>query len=266
MEMKKLFVLLIIAYPIITCIKGQILHTEYFNVVLDTTQIVKGNFVPSIRYRNVKEKFTEVENTADISIRLGQNGITIGNKLEYARFGNEDIMSGGFVYLEYQRVTNSNKLVFEPYGLMLWQEIRGLDMKYAGGGNLRWEFLHQKNMGLFAGIGSFYEFERWNYGGTSDSTLIPVNPQPFEVENVRGQLYFSYKQLIGDLFDLNISGYFQPSFTSSNYRLASSSQLTYNINRFIGLTIIYQNIYDPDPIVPIDILFHDFTFGLTLSF
>ncbi len=262
---KQLFFLSLFVF-FISKANGQILHTEYFNVVLDTSQMIKGNFVPSIRYRNVKEKFTEIENTADISIRLGQNGITIGNRLEYARFGNEDIMSGGFVFLEYRRVTDTNRLVLEPYALMLWQEIRGLDMKYAGGGNLRWEFIHRKNIGLFAGFGAFYEFERWNYEGTADSTLIPADPQPFEVENVRGQLYFSYKQVFGNLFDLNISGYYQPSFTSSNYRLASSSQLTHNINEFIGLTLIYQNIYDPDPIVPIDKLFHDLTLGLTLSF
>jgi len=48
--------------------------------------------------------------------------------------------------------------------------------------------------------------------------------------------------------------------------MAVSCQLIYNINDHIGFSILYQNIYDPVPQVPIDKLFHDISLGLTLSF
>lgn len=248
--------------------KAQILHTEYFNVILDTTKIVQGTFLPSMRYRNLKEVFIEIENTSDISMRFGKNGITVGNKLEFERFGKQNLISSGFIYLEYQRVTKRRKVALEPYALMLWQEVRGLNVKYASGVNGRWQVVYQKDMGLFLGIGSQYEFERWNYLGTSDSTLIPADASPIEASIVRGNAYISFKKNFGEKFRLDLSGYYQPRFDKPfvNYRLASSTTITYNLSESIGLTMLYQNIYDPKPIVPIDKLYHDITVGLTLSF
>ncbi|MFO8148144.1 MAG: DUF481 domain-containing protein, partial [Gillisia sp.] len=89
-----------------------------------------------------------------------------------------------------------------------------------------------------------------------------------EVNRVRGNSYVSYKQQLGDLFDLDISGYYQPTFSEpfSNYRLASSFELTYNFTEYLGLRLLYQNIYDSSPLVPIEKLYHDVNFGVTISF
>lgn len=245
---------------------SQVLHTENFNVIVDTTKILKGNFSPSFRYRNVKEDFLEIENTADVSIRIKNHGFTIANKIEYSIFGDENIMSGGFLYLEYVNL-RSKKIAFEPFYQMHWNEIRGLDRKYAGGMNLRWRALVKNTTGLFLGIGSLYEFERWNYSGVPDD-LLPINQSIIEVSQLRGNSYVSFKQSFGDLFDLDISGYYQPNFSEffKNYRIAGSFELTYNVTKYLGLRLLYQNIYDSDPIVPIDKLYHDVNFGVTISF
>lgn len=247
---------------------SQVLHTENFNLILDTTQIIKGSFTPSFRYRNVKEQFVEIENTADIAIRMGKNSFTIANKLEFAKFGDEDIMSGGFLYFEYRRLLEEKKLAIEPYVLILWQEIRGLEMKYAGGANLRYRMVHTSSFGFFAGIGALYEHERWNYKGTSDVSLIPLDDTDIQVKKIRLSSYFNIKKKIGNLFDVDFSAYYQPTLDSNfkNYRIASSSKVVYNFTKHIGLSFLYQNIYDPNPVVPIDTLFNDVTIGLLFSF
>ena len=66
---------------------SQVLHTENFNVIIDTTKVLKWNFTPSFRYRNLKEDFLELANTADVSFRFGNHGFTIANKIEYSIFG-----------------------------------------------------------------------------------------------------------------------------------------------------------------------------------
>lgn len=247
---------------------SQILHSENFNVILDSSKTIKGTFIPSLRYRNVKQKFFEIENTADISFRIKENAMTIANKLEYSRFGDEDILSGGFVYMEHRNRTNKEKLVVESYGLILWQEIRGLRIKYSLGVNARYRIIYKPTVGFFAGLGPSYEFERWTYSGIADPTLIPADPKPIEVEKIRANLYLSYKQKLSDQFTLDLSGYYQPSLGAPfvNNRLASSSEVTYSFTRNIGLSLIYQNTYDPRPVVPIDKLFHDIIIGLNLSF
>ena len=247
-------------------IVAQVLHTENFNVVIDTSKVLKGNFSPSFRYRNVKEDFLEIGNTADISIRIKNHAFTVANRVEYSILGKENILSGGFVYLEYLNL-QSKKIAFEPFFQMHWREIRGLDRKYAGGMNIRWRALVKENTGLFFGVGTLYEFERWNYSGVSDD-LLPNDQTPIEIKQFRGTSYISLKQKIGDLFDLDISGYYQPTFSSpfEKYRLASSFELTYNFTKFIGLRFLYQNIFDPKPLVAIDELYNDVKFGITLSF
>ena len=265
---KYIFVLVTIT-TLFTCREkaaAQVLHTENFNVVIDTSKVLKGNFTPNFRYRNLKEDFLEINNTADISIRIKNHAFTIANRVEYSVLGKENILSGGFVYLEYVNI-QGKKIAFEPFFQMHWREIRGLNRKYAGGVNIRWRVLLKENTGLFLGFGTLYEFERWNYSGVPNDQL-PMNQTLIEVEQFRGTSYVSFKQKLGDLFDLDISAYYQPKFSSpfKNYRLASSIELTYNITRFIGLRFLYQNIFDPRPLVPIDELYHDANFGITLSF
>jgi hypothetical protein len=245
---------------------SQVLHTENFNVVLDTSKVFKGNFSPSFRYRNLKEDFIEIENIADISIRIKNHGFTIANKIAYSFIGNQNLISGGFIYLEYINL-QSKKMAIEPFYQMHWQEIRGLDRKYAGGINLRWRVIANAQAGLFIGFGSLYEFERWNYSGVTED-LLPQTIVPIEVKRFRGNSYISFKKKLGDLFDLDVSAYYQPTYSNpfTNYRLAGSFELTYNITKYLGLRFLYQNIYDSAPLVPIDQLYHDVNLGITISF
>jgi hypothetical protein len=92
----------------------QVLHTENFNVVIDTTKILKGNFTPSFRYRNLKKDFLEIANTADVSFRFGKHAFTVANRVEYSLLGDDNILSGGFLYLEYINI-QSKKIAIEPF-------------------------------------------------------------------------------------------------------------------------------------------------------
>lgn len=246
---------------------AQVLHTENFNVILDSAKNVKGSLMPSFRYRNVKKEFIEIENTADITFRINKHAFTIANKLEYAIYGNENLMSGGFFYMEYRSIQDK-KITIEPYAQIHWQGIRGLERKYAGGTNIRWRILIKPHIGIYAGLGALYEHERWNYSGVADSLLIPPNPEAIEVKQFRVASYLSLKKKFSKLFDLDLSVYYQPNIGENlvSHRFASSSELTYNISQYFGLTILYQNIYDSNPVVPIDTLYHDVNLGITISF
>lgn len=247
--------------------KAQILHTESFNVILDTSKVVQGSFMPSFRYRNVKKDFIEIENTADVTFRFNNHALTIANKLEYAIYGKENLMSGGYIYIEYRK-TLDKILAFEPYIQMHWQEIRGMETKYAGGSNIRWRLLVKPNIGIYLGIGALYEYEKWNYSGVANPSAIPTSSDFVELTVFRAASYLSIKKHFGELFDLDLSLYYQPTIDSKtmSHRGASSAGLTYNISEYFGLTIIYQNIYDSRPAVPIDKLYHDINLGITVSF
>lgn len=162
----------VICFAFVHELNAQILYTESFNVILDTSKTVKGSFMPSFRYRNVKKEFIEISNTADISFRHNNHALTLANKLEYTLYGNENLMSGGYVYVEYLNIQD-RLWAIEPYIQIHWQETRGLEQKYAGGTNLRLRVIAQPGTGIFAGLGALYQYERWNYSGVPESIPLP---------------------------------------------------------------------------------------------
>ncbi len=263
----RLFSILILALLIVPgSVSAQILHTENFAVILDTTKHFKGSLIPDFKFQNQKEDVFEFENTANISVRLKNNAITLANKIELSKYGNETLLSGGFLYLEYRNIFRK-RYVAEPYVQLHWAEARGLDYKFASGVNFRYRILSSDKHGIFVGTGPFYEFERWNYNGVKDE-LLPADLSDVEQENVKLGTYVSFKWITDHNFDFDISIYHQSRFDEiiSTPRLASSTSITYKFTKNIGLILRYQNIYDYKPVVPIDKLYNKIMFTIELTF
>ena len=235
-------------------------------MILDTTKVFKGSIIPDFKFQNQKLNLIEFENNVNMSIRFKNNALTIANKIEWSRYGNEQILSGGFLYLEYRRIME-DKYVLEPFTQLHWTEPRGLDFKFAGGVNFRYRMVSTNKLGLFLGIGPFYEYERWNYDGVSDK-LLPSDLT--DIVNVYYKLgtYASLKWFTDHNFDLDVSIYHQSKFNEivNSPRLASSSSITYNFTEHIGLILIYQNIYDFQPVVPIEKLYNKIIMTIEVSF
>ena len=246
---------------------AQILHTEDLSLILDSTRTIKGTFLPELEFRNLKEDLIHFENRADLSIRAGRSAFTFANKFELTRFGSETQVSGGFVYGEF-RSRNERKSILEYYAQVHWAEARGLDRKYAGGVNFRWRFFADERKGLFAGIGPFYEYEKWNHIGVSDPERIPEGAPPVETELWKIGAYVSFKYAPTDRVFIDLSAYYQSRIDApfDDARLASSSRITYNFTRHLGLTLVYQNIYDPKPKVAIDEVYNDLKLGASINF
>ncbi|WP_026950255.1 DUF481 domain-containing protein [Algoriphagus mannitolivorans] len=248
-------------------VQAQILHTENFTVILDTTKTVQGSIVPDMKFKNLKEDLFEFENTADLSVRFKKSALTFANKIELSKFGKETLLSGGYVYAEYRKITDS-KLVVELYNQIHWKEARGMEWKYAGGVNMRFRMAVKENFGLYLGVGPFFENEKWNYGGVPEGREIPDVLATVQNQNVKLGSYASLKYAPFEKIFLDFSLYHQARFDElfSAPRLASSSRITYKFTRVLGLSFLYQNIYDPNPVVPIDKLFNSFSLNLTISF
>ncbi len=257
-----LFVLIVAILPA----HGQILHTESFSVILDSSKTIKGSIVPDFKFQNQKKDLIEFENTSDISYRGKAHAITLANKIELSKYGNEVLLSGGYLYLEYRRIYDTN-ITIEPFSQLHWTEARGLELKYAGGVMSRFRIVSKQKIGLFAGTGLFYEYERWNYDGVPDSRL-PASPSIMTQESFKSGSYMSFKWNSSFNFSVDISGYHQSRFKDffSAPRLAGSTSIAYSFTEHLGLILIYQYIYDYKPIVPIDKLFNKVVFAIDISF
>ena len=235
------FLILPILFTInIICSYGQIIHTESFAVILDTSKIIKGSIVPDFKFQNLKKDLIEFENTADISFKIRKSAITVANRIVLSKYGKEVLLSGGFLYIEYRKELKG-KFVLEPFSQLHWSEARGLEFKYAGGSNLRYRIYISDKLGFYAGTGLFYEFERWNYDGVQD-ILIPTEQKIVVNENIKLGNYMSFKWKTGFKVDFDVSLYHQSKLNKLfiSPRLASSSSITYKFTENLGLILQYQ--------------------------
>jgi uncharacterized membrane protein len=49
-----------------------------------------------------------------VSFRFGKHAFTVANRVEYSLLGDDNILSGGFLYLEYINI-QSKKIAIEPF-------------------------------------------------------------------------------------------------------------------------------------------------------
>ena len=247
---------------------SQVLHTESFNVILDSTKRIKGSVVPNLMFQTQKKDLLEFENIADFSFRLSrEHAFTFGNKFAFSKFGKETLLSGGYVYIEYRRIMEQ-KIALEPFSQVHWAESRGMEFKYAGGINLRWRILTREKIGIYAGTGPFYEWERWNYDGVPAQRKLPADLSSVRQVDLKMGSYLSFKVKPFEEFIFDLSAYHQSRFDEIflTPRLASSTDVTWNFTDYLGLSLIYQNIYDYAPAVPIKKDFHKIILGISVNF
>lgn len=245
---------------------GQILFSESFTVILDSTKLVKGSITPELKIQTQKELLVEFTNRADLTVRMKKNSLTIANKVEFTSFGKEVFLSGGYLYGKFKNNLDKH-FSLEGFGQVHWAEARGLSSKLAVGGGGRYKIIKKSNTGLFFGTGPFLEYEKWDYSGVIDENL-PVNLDPIDTLNVKLNTYISYKHALTKKIFVDMSLYHQSRFDEVFFRprLAASLGVSYSITSHIQFVALYQNIYDYAPIVPIDPWFHRFTGTVAFGF
>ena len=258
--------ILALTYFTFTGANAQVLYAESFSIILDTARHVRGSITPEIKVQTQRELLVEVENTADVTVRIKQNSLTVANKIEFSSFGNEVFLSGGFVYARFKNELDK-KLVLEYYGQVHWAEARGLERKYAGGANVRYRIRKSPKLGIFVGTGPFYEYERWNYTAVADDRL-PMDPIDIEKSALKWNTYVSYKQWVHEKVFVDVSLYHQaePASFFSAQRFASSTRVGYQLTKSLQLVLIYQNLYDEAPVVPVDKWFHRAVLSVSVVF
>jgi len=259
-----LFLLLLLMHN--NNIQSQILFPESFPIIFDTTKNYKGSITPEFNIQTQKELLVEINNTTEIAIKIKNNSLIIANKFELEKFGSETFLSGGYIYAKFKNFTD-RRCMLEYYSQYQWAEARGLDTKYAFGTNFRLKVYKDLKGGFFTGIGPFYEFEKWIFDGVKDENL-PEDTTPIETKSIKINFYLNFKRILLEVLNLDIGLYFQSKIKTlfNNPRVASCTELSYRINENVSIGIVYRNIYDFQPVVPIDNWYHRIYYQLSATF
>lgn len=246
---------------------AQIIFPESFSVLLDSARTFKGSFTPEVKIQTQKRLLVELNSLIDLVFRMGENNsFSVAQKFEFTSFGKERVLSGGYVFTKWKS-HHGHRWTPEYFSQVQWADARGLANKVAVGANMRLSVFREKKHGLFAEAGGFFEREKWNFNGVPDERL-PPDRTPVVNRFWKANFYLSYKSWLTEQFFVDLSLYYQGRFDHlfSRPRLASSSEVAWQLTQYLQLGIRYQNIYDAAPVVPIDSWFHRFVTAFSVSF
>ena len=243
--------------------QAQMLFSENQTMNIDSTKTIQGSLQPVLDFKTEKENVLTLKNTANLNLLLHRNRvINLINKLEFSTYGKKITMSGGYVHAEYRYLLHR---VFEvyPYAESQWAGSRGMTFKVSTGLQSRYRLVNTTHSLMFAALGFFYEFEKWEYPNPPAGT----NSHAYS-RSIKSHLSLSFKHTIGEKWELTTTAIHQakPDSYFKSARFGGAVDLAYHITPKIGVRGTYRIIYDTTPIVPVRKDYNTVDVGLDIAF
>ena len=157
--MKVIYVLFIIAYSP--------LFSQVLNVDRETdsdSSSRKFRAFTTLSFSNEKQKKSLIDftNKTELNYFLKKDYLLIFlGQVDVAFNGNVVNENNGFFQLRF-RDNDKRKVSPDIFSQYQWNGIQGMEYRILGGVNARFKFLEKKKSDFYAGIGVFYESEKWN--------------------------------------------------------------------------------------------------------
>ena len=243
--------------------QAQMLFSENQTMNIDSTKTIQGSLQPVLDFKTEKENVLTLKNTANLNLLIGRNRvINLINKLEFSTYGKSITVSGGYVHVEYRYLLHH---AFEdyPYAESQWAGSRGMTFKVSTGLQSRYRLVNTTHSLMFAALGFFYEFEKWEYPNPPAGT----NSHAYS-RSIKSHLSLSFKHTIGEKWELTTTAIHQakPDSYFKSTRFGGAVDLAYHITPKIGVRGTYRIIYDTTPIVPVRKDYNTVDVGLDIAF
>lgn len=243
--------------------QAQMLFSENLTMSIDSTKSIQGSLQPVLDFKTEKENVLTLKNTANLNLLINRNRVVnLINKLEFSTYGKKITVSGGYVHAEYRYLLHHAFEVY-PYVESQWAGSRGMTFKVSTGLQSRYRLVNSEHCLMFAAIGLFYEFEKWEYpnppAGTNDHAYS---------RSIKSHLSLSFRHSLGEHWELTTTAIHQakPDSYLKSARLGGAIDLTYHITPKIGIRGTYRIIYDTTPIVPVRKDYNTVDAGIDISF
>lgn len=253
------FIFMMISMPT----QAQMLFSENLTMEIDSTKTIQGSLQPVVDFKTEKENVLTLKNTANLNLLIKKSRvINLINKLEFSTYGKKITVSGGYVHAEYRYLLRHAFEVY-PYVESQWAGSRGMTFKISSGVQSRYRLVNTEHCLMFAAVGLFYEFEKWQYpdppAGISDYAYS---------RSVKSHLSLSFKHSLGEHWELTTTAIHQakPDSYFKSARFGGAVDLAYHITPKIGIRGTYRIIYDTSPIVPVRKGYNTVDAGIDISF
>ena len=261
--MKVIYVLFIIAYSP--------LFSQVLNVDRETdsdSSSRKFRAFTTLSFSNEKQKKSLIDftNKTELNYFLKKDYLLIFlGQVDVAFNGNVVNENNGFFQLRF-RDNDKRKVSPDIFSQYQWNGIQGMEYRILGGINARFKFLEKKKSDLYAGIGVFYEAEKWNPNTSSfafkDESLHVVYRNMLRLNCVTK---FAFK--LSKSIDFAGTSYLQFPL-NSNFGLPRwffDSNLNFNVSKYWSFILHYDHNLDPFRPLPIDKYYYAMSMGIQLK-
>jgi hypothetical protein len=256
--MKKLLYTLLALLSSVS-VYSQMLFSENLTMKIDSTKTLQGTILPVLDFKNEKENVLTFKNTANFNLLINHNRvINIINKFEFSTYGNKVLVSGGYIHMEYRYLLHHAFEVY-PYLESQWAESRGMNHKISTGLQLRYRLVNTHSSLMFAAVGLFFEYEKWQY---------PAEQAYAYSRSIKNHLSLSFRHQLAEQWAFTTTAIYQtkPDSTFKKPRYGGAIDLKYSITPTVGIRGTYRLIYDTAPIVPVRKDYSTVEVGLDISF
>ncbi|MEO9871757.1 hypothetical protein [Ekhidna sp.] len=227
--------------------------SNYFTGVIDATFAI-NNRSSTVEEQNV---YIGVNNNIDVVYIAEKSATVFISGLNYFKLGDGPLIYNGTAHLR-QILKRSAKLTPEFFGQVQFDESRNMEFRWLLGGGYRWNILRKRNP-LYAGVGIFREYEKWN--GIEEA---------IEKELWKLNSYVSADVRLTETTNINAIVYFQSGRDGDigAFRNRLSGQLEFKnalTDRFkVKMTTNF--LLDDKPIIPLNKFIYEVYFGIEYSF
>lgn len=214
----------------------------------------------------IKKNFLDGSFKAEL-VRTFNNDYLIVGMLNYdfSLNGSTILQNEGFSQIRY-RDNDKHEWSSEIYVQHQWNGPQGMEYRQVAGSNLRKRFFEKKRLDLYAGLGVFYEKERWNWNGVLNKELYAANP----VRNrsiFRLNHYWKMAYKVNDQLDLSAISYIQCPLNSEfqNLRWFIDLNAYLKISKALNFVVHWDHTYDGYRLVPISYLYYSLNFGIQVN-
>lgn len=174
-------------------------------------------------------------------------------------------------YFQMRLRDNDTRRMYPDYYLQYqWNAVWGLQRRALAGCNLRFRFWENRNDDLYASIGAFYEYEKWNpnvsgFGFAQDSLS--------QVERYIPRLNTSLKTSVklNSAVDLAANSFIQfpmnqefKNFLSPRWIL--DMRVSFLVTKHLTIQVHYDHSYDGYRPLPIDEYYYNLNVGFLIKF
>jgi len=262
-----------VQYFMLFCLMGltQNLSAQIINIdKVDTTPYMHkaqwdGALASGLEIDKQKATLYDATSSLDVSLQKFHELFIFSASDRFTYNGPDDFLNTGYFHLRW-RHDYKDQLHLESYIQYSWDTKLGLEERYVGGANLRYNFWHRRKWEMTFATGLMYENETWDYSAV-DSSKIPPNPVNVKTSLIKSNSYIKWEGKLSENANLAIAIFYQGTFIDFfQPRIATVVAFDVDISKHFSLGLKYAGVYNSIPPVPIFNFYYSLSNNITYKF